>query len=76
MANNTAAVGNVTTSILGVGLELLFLGVAAGVANTSDEVGNILLVFMIGILMIWLFHHTAITNAIPNLFNMLPNTTS
>jgi di/tricarboxylate transporter len=65
---------SVSTSILGIGLELAMLGVATGVAATSDEVGNIMVVFMIGLFLLFMMHHTAFTSAIPNLFAMLPAT--
>jgi di/tricarboxylate transporter len=63
-----------STSILGLGLELAMLGVATGVASISDDVGNIMLVFMIGLFLLFMMHHTAFTSAIPNLFAMLPAT--
>lgn len=63
-----------STAMLGVGLELAMLGVAAGVANISEEVGNIMVVFMVGLLLLFLMHHYAFTKAIPNLFAMLPKT--
>lgn len=59
------------TVMLGLGLELFMLGIAAGVASISDEVGNIMVVFMVGLLLLWLMYHVAITNAIPNLFKMV-----
>jgi hypothetical protein len=64
----------VTTSILGVGLELAMLGVATGVASISDDVGNIMVVFMVGLFLMFMIHHSAFTKAIPNLFSMLPAT--
>jgi hypothetical protein len=63
--------GNASTPILAVGLELAMLGVAAGVASIGDEVGNIMLTFMVGLLILFLIHHTAFTKAIPNLFAMV-----
>jgi hypothetical protein len=59
-----------STVILGLGAELLMLGIATGVASLDDEVGTMMLVFMGGLLLIWIIHHTAITNAIPNLLTM------
>ena len=59
-----SSTGNV---ILGIGLELFMLGVATGVASINDEVGSIVLVFMIGLLILWLMYHVAVTNALPNL---------
>lgn len=63
----TQDAGNV---ILGIGLEFFMLGLATGVASISDDVGNIMVVFMVGLLILWLMYHVAITNAIPNLFKI------
>jgi hypothetical protein len=69
--------GSASTPILAVGLELAMLGVAAGVASISEEVGNIMLTFMVGLPILFLIHHTAFTKAIPNLFAMVaPKTTT
>lgn len=65
---------DVATTVLAVGAELLMLGIAAGVANTSDEVGTIIVVFMVGLLLIFIMTHTALTKAIPNIFANLPQT--
>lgn len=54
--------------MLGLGLELFMLGVATGVASISPEVGNIMVTFVVGLLIIWLMYHVAFTNSIPNLF--------
>jgi hypothetical protein len=62
------------TTILALGAEALMLGIAAGLANTSDEVGTILVIFMSGLLLIFIMTHIAITQAIPNIFAMLPKT--
>lgn len=60
-------------SFLGLGAELLILGLATGVAGLSDDVGMIMVTFMIGLLLLWLIYHTRITNAIPTfLGNLLP----
>ncbi len=60
-------------SFLGLGAELLILGLATGVAGISDETGSIMLTFMIGLLLLWLIYHVKITNAIPTLLgNLLP----
>jgi sorbitol-specific phosphotransferase system component IIC len=56
--------------VLGLGLEFVMLGIATGVASISDEVGGIMVVFMVGLLLLWLMYHVAITNAIPNLFKI------
>jgi len=54
--------------MLGLGLEGLMLGLATGLASISPEVGNIMVTFVVGLLILWLMYHVAITNAIPNLF--------
>jgi hypothetical protein len=60
-------------SFLGLGAELVILGLATGIAGLSDDVGTIMLTFMIGLLMLWLIYHVKITNAIPVfLGNLLP----
>jgi hypothetical protein len=64
----------VTGSILGLGLELAGLGVAAGVASINDDVGNIMITFMGGLFLLFMIHHTAFTQAIPKLFSMVPST--
>lgn len=55
---------------LGLGVELLMLGLATGVASISDEVGTMMVVFMVGLLLLWLMYHTSVTNAIPNLLSL------
>lgn len=60
-------------SFLGLGAELVILALAAGVAGISDDVGTIMVTFMIGLMMLWLIYHTQITNAIPTfLGNLIP----
>lgn len=60
-------------SILGLGAELIILALATGVAGISDDTGTMMVIFMVGLLLLWLIYHTKITNAIPNfLGNLLP----
>jgi hypothetical protein len=60
-------------SILGLGAELVILALATGVAGISDDTGSMMLVFMVGLMLLWLIYHTQITNAIPTfLQNLLP----
>lgn len=66
----TTVAANAGDVILGIGAEFLLLGIATGVASINDDVGNIMVVFMIGLLLLWLMYHVAITNAIPNLFKL------
>lgn len=68
--------GSASTPILALGLELAMLGVATGVASISDDVGNIMVTFMAGLLILFLIHHTAFTKAIPNLFAMVGTKTA
>jgi hypothetical protein len=56
---------------LGLGVELLMVGIATGVASISDDVGTIMVVFMAGLFLIWLMNHVAFTNTIPGIFNYL-----
>lgn len=56
--------------LLTVGAEMFMVGLAAGLASINDEIGNIMVVFMVGLLIIWLMYHVAFTNAIPNLFKL------
>lgn len=63
MAANTGDV------ILGVSVELLVLGLAVGVAGVSDDVGSIMVVFMVGVLIAWMMAHVSILRAVPNLLN-------
>jgi hypothetical protein len=72
--NTVAPDSRASAAILGLGLELAMLGIATGIASTNDEVGNIMLVFMVGLFLLFMMHHTAFTKAIPNLFSMLPAT--
>lgn len=58
-------------TFLGLGLELAMLGIATGVASVSDEVGSIMVVFMAGLVLLWLMYHTAVTSAVPKLFDNL-----
>lgn len=44
--------------ILGAGIELLVLAIATGVAGINDEVGTIILVFVVGILLAWLLKYS------------------
>lgn len=62
---------NVVSVMLALGLELLMLGIATGVANTSEEVGKIILVLMIGFLILFMMYHAMIVQTIPNLFGLL-----
>jgi len=64
MAKSTT-VSKPTGTLLGLGGEFLMLGLAVGVASISDETGSMMIVFMMGLGLIWIIHHTAITNAIP-----------
>ena len=64
------AAPDASSAILGIGAELLMLGIATGIASINDDVGTIMLIFMIGLLLLWLMHHYAITNAIPNIFKL------
>ena len=59
------------SALLGLGAELLILGLATGVAGISEETGSVMLAFMGGLLILWLMHHIAITNAIPALLSNL-----
>lgn len=60
-----------TNAFLGLGMELLMLGIAAGVAGISDEVGSIMVVFMAGLVLLWLIYHAKITQTIPGIFQYL-----
>lgn len=64
---------NASDSFLGLGAELVILALATGIAGLSDDVGTIMVTFMIGLLILWLIYHTKITNALPTfLGNLLP----
>lgn len=63
MAANTGDV------VLGLSVELLVLGLAVGVAGVSDDVGSIMVVFMIGVLIAWMMAHASVLRAIPNLLS-------
>ena len=58
-------------AFLGLGMELLMLGIATGVASISDDVGSIMVAFMAGLFLLWLMHHTKVTGAIPGIFQYL-----
>jgi hypothetical protein len=64
---------NATSSdvVLGLGVELLMLGIATGVAGVSDETGTMMVVFMLGLLLVWLIYHQTATRALPNLMKYL-----
>jgi len=70
MASQSAAI----TSYFTIGLELAMLGVATLVAASSEGTGQVLVVFMGGLLLLFFIYHTAFTKAIPNLFAMVPAT--
>jgi hypothetical protein len=56
------------TIVLGLGAELLVLGIATGVASMNDEVGTLMLVLMSGFLLLFVMTHTQLIAAIPNVF--------
>lgn len=58
-------------AFLGLGMELLMLGIATGVASISDDIGSIMVVFMAGLFLLWLMHHAKVTGAIPGIFQYL-----
>lgn len=64
---------SITDVYLGVGIELLMLGIATGIASISDEIGNIILVFMIGLVVLWIMYHAKVTKTIPLIFTYLQN---
>jgi hypothetical protein len=57
--------------MLGLGVEFLMLGLATGVASISDDIGSMMVVFMAGLMLVWLMYHTTTTNALPNLMKYL-----
>jgi hypothetical protein len=60
-------------SFLGLGAELIILALATMAAGISDDAGTTMVVFVVGLLLVWLIYHTKITNAIPVfLGNLLP----
>lgn len=50
----------VTTAV-----ELIGVGLLALLAETSDQVGNLIVIFMVGILIIWAITHTKQLSSMP-----------
>ena len=51
--------------IVTTAVELVGVGLLALLAETSNDVGTIIVVFMVGILIIWLITHTAQLQKMP-----------
>lgn len=61
---------NPVDTIIVLGAELGFLGLATLIAASNEGVGNIIMVFMIGLLLVFLIYHSAFTGALPKLFTL------
>lgn len=53
----TATADEVTSNLLALGLEVLFLGIVIIIAGISDEIGKLVSIFMFGLFMVFLVAH-------------------
>lgn len=61
MATQQTGNGIVVTTAV----ELIGIGLLALLASVNDQVGNIIVIFMVGILLIWLMTHTSQLKSLP-----------
>jgi hypothetical protein len=55
-----------SATILAVGVELLGVGLLTVLAGASDEAGNVVLIFMIGLWLIWMISDAGVVTGIGN----------
>lgn len=68
MASSAPKTPDSGTALLAVGAEILGLGVVAILAGMDDHIGNLMIITLVGLWMLWAINHVSTLQVIPNLF--------